>query len=399
MIKIKTIANIGLEWFEVIVEIDSNKSLPWIEIVWLPDTAIKESKERIRSSFKNIWIDLPPRKIILNLAPSDIKKIGTRFDLPMAVAILAHTYQENLINKNFLENSLFFGELGLDWSVKRVNWLLPSVIFAYKKWYKNFFVPKDNLYELQYIKDINIFPIENFKQIYDFFIEWKELEIRQSGQDIDNILSKTIYDFEVDFADIKWQLFAKRALMIAAWGLHNVLMVWAPWSWKTMLAKALQSILPPMTFDEILEVSQIYSIVWKLWKDQPLITKRPFRAVHHTASKVSIIWWGNNLQPWEISLAHKGILFFDELPEFPRSVLEVLRQPLEDKKITISRAHGSVTYPAHFMFVAAMNPCPCWYYKDPEIPCKCSLNQIKKYQSKISGPLLDRFDIILEVAI
>jgi len=397
MIKIKTIANIGLESYEVIIETDLSKALPGIEIVGLPDTAIKESRERIKSTFKNIWIDLPPRKIILNLAPSDIKKIWTRYDLPMAVAILALMYWENIINKNLLENSLFFWELGLDWSVKRVNWLLPSVIYAYKKGFKNFFVPEENLYELQYIKDINIFPIKNFKQIYEFFIEGKNLEVRQSGQDIDKLLSKSIYEFEIDFSDIKWHLFAKRALMIAAGWLHNVLMVWAPGSWKTMLAKALQSILPPMNFDEILEVSQIYSIVWKLNKDQPLITKRPFRAVHHTASKVSIIWWWNNLLPWEISLAHKGILFFDELPEFPRSVLEVLRQPLEDKKITISRAHWTVTYPAHFMFVAAMNPCPCGYYKDPEKPCKCSLNQIKRYQSKISWPLLDRFDMILEI--
>jgi magnesium chelatase family protein len=395
VLKIKTIASIWLENFLVEIESDSNKSLPGIDIVWLPDASIKEAKERIKSTFKNVWIWLPKSRIILNLSPSDIKKIWTRYDLPMAMAILYLMYQDKIIYKDVLEESLFFGELWLDGSVKRVNGILPSIIYAYKKWYKKFFVPAGNIYELEFLKDIEIFPVENFKQLVDIFIWGHQIQFRQPRQQIDNLLSNQ--EFEVDFADIKGHLFAKRALMIAAAGLHNVLMVWSPGSGKTMLAKALQSILPPMNYEEILEVSQIYSIIWKLTKENPLIVKRPFRAVHHTASKVSIIWWGANLLPGEISLAHKGILFFDELPEFPRNVLEVLRQPLEDRKITISRASGSVTYPAHFMFVAAMNPCPCGYYKDPEKTCKCSISQIKRYQSKISGPLLDRFDMILEV--
>ena len=392
----KTFTNLWLIGHEIVIEADSSKALPAIEIIGLPDASIKEAKDRIRSTFRNVGIDLPKRKFILNLSPSHLRKVGTSFDLAMAVALLGLIHEGKLNHAERMGEFLFFGELGLDGKLKRVNGLLPSVISAKQKGYQTFFIPRENAYELEYISDITIIPITHFSQIVDFFLKGSQLSYLRNAKNFSEIGEKSDSDAN-DFKYIKGQLFAKRALSIAAAGLHNVLMVWAPWSWKTMLSKALTTILPPLGFDEILEVSQIYSVVWKLSKDQPLIVKRPFRQVHHTASKVAIIWWGSNLTPGEVSLAHKWVLFFDELTEFPREVLEVLRQPLEDRVINISRAHGSVQYPANLMFVASMNPCKCWYYKDPERQCTCGLWEVKRYQSKISGPLLDRIDMILEI--
>lgn len=394
--KVKTYTNLWLQWNEIIIEADSNKALPTIEIIWLPDAAIKESKERIRATFRNVWIELPKRKIILNLAPSDTKKIWTSFDLPMALAILLLITEWKAFHQELIDKSLFFWELGLDWEIKRVNWLLPSVINAINKGYKDFFVPEENKYELEYVPWINIYPLKNFSDIVWYFLNNKDIIKISDSKNIED-LYKSSNKSELDFQHIKWQIFAKRALAIAAAWLHNVIMVWAPWSGKTMLSKALQSVLPPLWFEEILEVSQIYSVIWKLSKDNPLITQRPFRQVHHTASRISIVWWWTNLTPGEVSLAHKGILFFDELTEFPRETLEVLRQPIEDRNIVISRVSWTIQYPANFMFVAAMNPCKCWFYKDPEKPCTCNINDIKRYQSKISWPLLDRIDMILEI--
>ncbi len=392
--KIKTYANVGLEWHEIIIEADSSKSLPTIEIVGLPDAAIKESKERLRGTFRNAGIQLPNRKIVLNLSPSDIKKVGTSFDLPMAVAILFLIFEDKI--KIPQKEFLYFGELWLDGNVKRVNGLLPSVISAMHHGYKHFFVPEENVYELEYVPGIEIYPIGKFDQMIEYFLEGKELCGINQAKNIENLYEQT-NTHEVDFAQIKGQLIAKRALAIAAAGLHNVLMVGAPWSGKTLLSKAMSSILPPLGFEEILEVSQIYSLVGKLSKDIPLIIKRPFRQVHHTASKISIVGGGSQLTPGEVSLAHKWILFFDEVTEFPREVLEVLRQPLEDRYVVISRVAGTIQYPANFMFVGAMNPCKCGYYKDSEKYCSCSLIDIKRYQSKISWPLLDRIDMILEI--
>ncbi len=394
--KVKTFTNLWLQWYKITIEADLNRALPSIEIIWLPDAAIRESKERIRATFRHVNIELPRQKIILNLSPSDTKKVWTSFDLPMAIAILLLIKQDEIKHPDLLFDSIFFGELWLDWEIKRVNWLIPSVINAIQNGYKKFFVPYENIYELEYIPWITIYPLKSFSQIIEYFVYDQEIHSISQAKNIDNIITNTD-NYQTDFEYIKWQIIAKRALSIAVAWLHNILMVWAPWSGKTLLSKALQSILPPLDFQEILEISQIYSVVGKLNKDMPLITSRPFRQIHHTASKISITWWWSNLTPWEVSLAHKWILFFDELTEFPREVLEVLRQPLEDQSIVISRVSGTIHYPANFMFVASMNPCKCWYYKDREKPCVCTHNDIKKYQSKISWPLLDRIDMILEI--
>jgi len=387
--KVYSIANLWLEGFLITIEVDSNKSLPTIEIVWLADASIKEAKERIKSTFKNLNITLPPRKFIVNLSPSNIKKSWNRYDLPIAVGILSLVLDN--IDTSWTNKSIFVWELGLDWNIKPVQWIIPIILKWKQSWFEYFFIPEENKYEAKFIKWVKIIPVKNFSEIVEILTNQKNPDFLQSED-----FSYT-FDYEIDFSQIKWNSLQKRALMIAASWMHNVLMIWPPWSWKTMLAKAIKWILPPMTEDEILQTSMIWSIKWLLTKENPIVSSRPFRSVHHTASSISIIWGWSSLQPWEISLANNGILFFDELPEFPRQVLEVLRQPLEEKKVTISRVSWSTSYPANFMFVAAMNPCKCWYYKDSEKTCTCSINEIKKYQWKISWPLLDRFDILLEV--
>lgn len=393
--KIKTYTIDWLIGHEITIEIGTSKSLPTIEVIGLPDAMIRESKERIRSALRNSGMDLPARKFILNLSPSDIRKSGTSFDLPMSVGLIRSIIHDSATNVDLLHNSLFFGEVWLDGQVKRIDGLLPMVIAAKKTWYRDFFVPEDNLYELEYIEGIRLYPIRHCTQLIDYFVHNKTPYCIHEHKIID--ILNTTYQREVDMAHIKGQYFAKRALTVAASGLHNIMMIWPPWSGKTMLAKWLHSILPPLNHAEILEVSQIYSVVGKLDKDMPLVIHRPLRSIHHTASRISIVGWGSNLRPWEVSLAHRGVLFMDELTEFPRETLEVLRQPIEDKAITISRVTGSVNYPASFMFVSAMNPCKCGHYKDPYKQCICSFQEIKRYQSKISGPLLDRIDMIMEI--
>lgn len=390
--KVYSISNLWLESFIIEIESDTNRAMPTIDIVWLADTTIKEAKERIRFTFKNSNIKLPARKFVVNLSPSDIKKTWNRFDLPIAVSIIA-LIEDIAINKEIFKNSIFIWELWLDGSIKKVSWVLSTILKWKEKWFKKFFVPSANALEASYVDNVDIIWLDSFSQLLDYLLKNKELKTYKKQ----NINKKENIEPEVDFANIKWNEVVKRALVIAAAWLHNVLMIWWPGSGKTMFAKALQWILPPMWREETLEVSQIYSVNWMLDDDIPLISKRPFRNIHHTASQISIVWWWRDLKPGQISLAHKWILFFDELPEFPRSVLEVLRQPLEDRNITISRVSGTVNYPAHFMFVSAMNPCKCWYYKDNKKNCSCSINEIKRYQWKISGPLLDRFDIMIEV--
>ncbi len=387
--KVYTISNLWIEGFLVTIETSSNKALPTIDIVWLADTSIKESKERIRSAFTHLNIKLPNRKFIVNLSPSNIKKSWNKYDLPIAVWILWLVLDN--IDKNYLDNSIFAWELGLDGILKSIEGIIPILIKWKEEWFKNFFVPKDNIEEARFIWWINIIAVDSLQEVIDIITNVKKPNY------IENKKIEQTYDYDIDFEDIKWNLLQKRAVMISACWMHNMLMMWPPWSWKTMLAKAIKWILPPMDEDEVLETSMIYSIKWLLNKTNPIISSRPYRTVHHTSSSISIIWWWHYLHPWEISLANNGVLFFDELAEFSRSVLEVLRQPLEDKQISIARANGSTSYPAKFMFISTMNPCKCWYYKDKEKQCTCTINEIKKYQSKISWPLLDRFDLLLEV--
>lgn len=394
IIKVLTFTNVWLIWHKVVIEIDSNKSLPWIEIVWLWDTSIKESKERIKSTLRNSWINIPPIRIILNLSPSSLKKIWTRYDLPMAMAILLMIFPDKIFHQELILNSIFIWELWLDWSVKKIEWILTSVISAKLEWYNTFFVPYENMEELSFIEWISIFPINYFSQIIDYFINWVDLfNFKWSYNNLNLINWNDLNTFNL----VKWTYFVKKSLIISAAWFHNMLMVWPPWTWKTLMSKTLSTLMPDLTFDEIIEVSQIYSILWILSKEFPLVTKRPFRNVHHTSSIVSIIWGWSNILPWEVSLSHKWILFLDELTEFPKNVLDSLRQPIEDKVVTISRANWKIDYPCDFLLLASMNPCKCWYFKDKEKDCICSINEVKSYQSKISWPILDRFDIILDV--
>lgn len=394
--KIVTYANRWLQAHKITIEADANNALPTIEIIWLPDAAIKEAKERIRAAFRNVGIQLPPKKIIVNLSPSDIKKVWTRFDLPIAVALLClfSLEKDNSSYATIKEKAVFFGELWLDGEIKWINWLLPSVLVAREEWMEHFFVPAVNSDEITALPGIHIYPLTHFLQLVEF-VQQQKIPVSFVWEKHEQ--PNLPHPLQVDFKDIKGHLLVKRALTIAAAWMHNILLVGPPWSWKTMVAKSLLWILPPMSYEEQIEVSKIYSVGGKLEEKNALISQRPFRVVHHTASKIAIVWGGQHMTPGEISLAHRGILFLDEFPEFPREVLEVLRQPLEDKMITISRAQWSVYYPADFMLVAAMNPCSCWFYQDKEKPCTCTYRDIQKYQSKISWPLLDRFDMILEV--
>lgn len=381
----------GINAYGVDVEVDVSRGMGQFSIVWLGDTAIQESKERVRSAIKNSWFKFPSgSRITVNLAPWDIRKKWPIYDLAIALGILS---SENSFQDEIINNSIFLGELALDWSLRWVNWVLSAAIYARKNNKKYIFLPFENSEEAKVIPDVVVIPLKNLNEAVEYLTGTKNITINPEGKN-HNIIENEI---EIDFAHIIGQEHVKRALMIAAaWG-HNILLQWPPWSWKTMLAKALAWILPPLELEEKIEISQIYSIAGLLSKETPIIHNRPFRSTHHTASEASIIWWGRESKPWEISLAHKGILFLDEFLEFPKSLLETLRQPLEDWKITINRVQQSSQYPAKFSLVWALNPCPCGFLWDKEKTCVCSASAIERYRSRLSWPLMDRIDIFINV--
>jgi magnesium chelatase family protein len=361
-------------------------------LVGLPDNAVKESQFRIESTFKSNNFRMPGRRVIVNMAPADLKKEGSAYDLPLAIGILAASGQ---ITCPELDKYLIMGELSLDGGVKSIKGILPIAIEARKNGYKGFILPVTNAREAAVVDNLDIIGVEHINQAVDFLTG--KADIEPTVVDTRNEFFTNINDYDVDFFDVKGQENVKRALEIAAAGGHNLIMIGSPGAGKTMLAKRIPTILPPLSLSEALETTKIHSVAGKMGKDASLMTCRPFRSPHHTISDVALVGGGSFPQPGEISLAHNGVLFLDELPEFKRSVLEVMRQPLEDRCITISRSKFSIEYPASFMLVASMNPCPCGFYNHPEKDCVCSAGVVQKYLNRISGPLLDRIDIHIEV--
>lgn len=393
--KVHSLALIGMECEGVEVEIDVANGNPQFNVVGLGDAAVQESRERVRAAVKNTGHRFPGTRITANLAPANIRKIGVIYDLPIAFGVILATHQCDLSLD--ISKTLFVGELALDGKLRPINGVLSMVLFAKSGGFDRIVLPRINAPEASLIDGVEIIAAESLTEVLAHFSGERSLDPVKTF-DFNSFQSEETFPF--DFSQIKGQHLAKRALEIAAAGGHNILMNGSPGSGKTLMAQSFPSILPKLTLDEALEVTKIYSIANELPHGKPLITKRPFRSVHHTSSGISIIGGGRIPSPGEISLAHKGVLFLDELPEFPTNVLEVLRQPLEDKKITVTRANGSSEFPADFTLLAAMNPCPCGYYGVPHAtkPCTCAIGSVQRYQKKISGPLLDRIDLYVDVS-
>jgi len=389
--RVYSAATIGLDAIKIEVEVDiAAQGLPSFTIVGLPDKAVEESKERVRAAIKNSGADFPAKRITVNLAPADIPKGGPAYDLPIALGILIASGQLNAD----LKDSLVLGELSLDGSLRHTNGILPLALLAKENKITNIFIPKIDANEAAIIKSVKVFPVQSIIELFHHFTKVQEIA-PSPHLSFNKVETKDAFEF--DFAEIKGQEFAKRAAEIAAAGGHNIHLKGVPGAGKTMLARAMPGILPVLTEEEAIEVTKIYSITGNIPQGQSVIKTRPFRSPHHTTSRIGLIGGGSHPTPGEISLAHRGVLFLDEFPEFPRSVLEALRQPMEDGVITIARAAGTISYPAKFILIAASNPCPCGFYGDPIKRCKCLPGQIIRYQKKISGPIVDRIDLHIDV--